>query len=266
MFTSYADQSGVVHRSNPDRVDTESGAAYVWASIPTLDFSTAVDLYLSCYSECGVTSGGAMPGPMNVTLVSSLVSSAMNDVLSYWLVDGTPPPFEHYVVHMEAINPLGSSYSYGFSVEHLESCSIGLLPELCLSESSQPPPTEEMIERFQYNIVHHMSHAFVPKRSFGVGYFPFSWEVNPVIDSIWFSEGFVQYAAVIAHATYSISDPNARTEYIDWMMAYRFNNSLQAMPIEFTEMNMILLSRIASYEYATDFRTGTGTHTRVLRN
>jgi hypothetical protein len=32
------------------------------------------------------------------------------------------------------------------------------------------------------------------------GYFPFSWELAPVIDTIWLSEGFARYIAIDALA------------------------------------------------------------------
>jgi hypothetical protein len=33
-------------------------------------------------------------------------------------------------------------------------------------------------------VVHHMCHAWIPKRCYGDGFFPFSWELVPVIDRL----------------------------------------------------------------------------------
>ena len=62
--------------------------------------------------------------------------------------------------------------------------------------------------RVLYNFAHHIAHAWVPKRAYGHGYFPFQWELAPVLDSIWFAEGFGQYAAIQAVAAGS-PDPAA---------------------------------------------------------
>ena len=62
-----------------------------------------------------------------------------------------------------------------------------------------------------YNFAHHIAHAWVPKRAYGHGYFPFQWELAPVLDSIWFAEGFGQYAAIMAVAA-GTPDPAAFRE------------------------------------------------------
>jgi len=36
-----------------------------------------------------------------------------------------------------------------------------------------------------------MNHAFIPKRSYGTGYYPFTWQIGPIFDTLWLAEGFV---------------------------------------------------------------------------
>lgn len=44
------------------------------------------------------------------------------------------------------------------------------------------------ILRFQYNLAHHISHSWLPKRCHGPRYYPFEFEIGPVMTDIWFSE------------------------------------------------------------------------------
>jgi hypothetical protein len=56
------------------------------------------------------------------------------------------------------------------------------------------------MRRKLFNYAHHMAHSWIPKRAYGEGYIPFLWEMPPVIDTIWFNEGFGRYAAIAALA------------------------------------------------------------------
>ena len=73
-----------------------------------------------------------------------------------------------------------------------------------------------------YNFAHHMAHAWVPKRAVGTGYFPFQWELAPVLDSIWFAEGFGQYAAIMAVAA-GDADPGGLPDRACWHRRFRSN-------------------------------------------
>ena len=55
-------------------------------------------------------------------------------------------------------------------------------------------------ESHRFNYAHHIAHSWIPKRCYGAGYIPFNWEMTPVIDTIWFNEGFGRYAAIAALA------------------------------------------------------------------
>jgi predicted metalloprotease with PDZ domain len=103
-----------------------------------------------------------------------------------------------------------------------------------------------------YNFAHHMAHAWVPKRAAGEGYFPFQWELAPVLDSIWFAEGFGQYAAIVAVAA-GEADPAA---FRAGMLARRFQANLDTAPPFLRRLDLVALSRLASTRYSEDFRTG----------
>ena len=139
-----------------------------------------VPLYLAAYSE----------GAVDLDRVGRLATTAFWRVVDYF---GTVP-FAHYTVHQELLTPLSPQHEYGMSMEHLSSSTYYLAASSGLTSAS--PPEEDA--RVLYNFAHHMAHAWVPKRVYGHGYFPFQWELAPVLDSIWFAEGFGQYAAIVA--------------------------------------------------------------------
>ena len=92
----------------------------------------------------------------------------------------------------------------------------------------------------------------MPKRVYGEGYFPFQWEVAPVLDSIWFAEGFGQYAAIMALAA-GMPDPAA---YRERLLNRRFRSNLSSAPRFLRRLPLVDLSRVASTRYSEDFRTG----------
>jgi len=103
-----------------------------------------------------------------------------------------------------------------------------------------------------------MAHAWIPKRAAAEGYFPWSWEVSPVLDSIWFSEGWGQYAAAAALAEEGGRGDAYRAE----LVRRRFRESLEEAPRFLNEMPLIQVSRIASTRYSSDFRTGRNVFSR----
>jgi predicted metalloprotease with PDZ domain len=133
-------------------------------------------------------------------------------------------------------------------MEHLDSSTYYLLASAGITAQSTPQDDARVL----YNFAHHMAHAWVPKRVAGTGYFPFQWELAPVLDSIWFAEGFGQYAAIVAVAA-GTPDPAAFREQ---MLARRFRANLESAPPFLRRLPLVELSRVASTRYAEDFRTG----------
>ena len=73
-----------------------------------------------------------------------------------------------------------------------------------------------------------------------------------MIDSIWFAEGFGQYAAIEAVAA-GTPDPAAfRAD----MLRRRFRANVDSAPAFLRRLPLVELSRVASTRYAEDFRTG----------
>ena len=77
-------------------------------------------------------------------------------------------------------------------MEHLDSSTYYLGMDRGITSKS----SAEQRDRERFNFAHHIAHAWVPKRAYGEGYFPFTFELAPVIDTIWLSEGFVRYLAI----------------------------------------------------------------------
>jgi predicted metalloprotease with PDZ domain len=83
------------------------------------------------------------------------------------------------------LTPISPQHQYGMSMEHLDSSTYYLAASASLTTASTPDDEARVL----YNFAHHISHAWVPKRVYSEGYFPFQWELAPVLDSIWFAEG-----------------------------------------------------------------------------
>jgi predicted metalloprotease with PDZ domain len=193
-----------------------------------------VPLFLAAYAE----------GPVDLDRLGRLAATAFERVAAYF---GTVP-FAHYTVHQELLQPLSARHEYGMSMEHLGSSTYYLLASAGITAQSSAQDDARVL----YNFAHHMAHAWVPKRAAGPGSFPFQWEIAPVLDSIWFAEGFGQYAAIMAVAAGS-SDPSG---YREDMLARRFRPNLASAPPFLRRLSLVELSRVASTRYAEDFRTG----------
>jgi predicted metalloprotease with PDZ domain len=191
-------------------------------------------LYMATYSE----------GPVDLDRVSRLAVTAFQRVAEYF---GTMP-FAHYTMHQELLTPLSPRHEYGMSMEHLGSSTYYLAASAGLTARSSADDDARVL----YNFAHHIAHAWVPKRAYGPGYFPFQWELAPVLDSIWFAEGFGQYAAIMAVAA-GTSDPAA---FRSGMLARRFQANVDGAPPFLRRLPLVELSRVASTRYAEDFRTG----------
>jgi predicted metalloprotease with PDZ domain len=187
-------------------------------------------LYLMLYAE----------GPADAEQIARLAGEAMEKIIAYF----GSAPFPHYTVHMELLAPISPEYQHSFSMEHLDSASFYLGKE-------EGPLAEG---RTRYNFAHHFAHAWIPKRCYGEGYFPFSWELAPLIDTIWFSEGFAQYVAIAALAM----SEEERQE----MLERRFRSTLREAPAFLRRMPLRDLSLIASSRYGADFRTGSNSFSR----
>ncbi|MEO8358962.1 MAG: hypothetical protein ABI672_02935 [Vicinamibacteria bacterium] len=195
------------------------------------------DLFLAVHSE----------GPHDADVMAPLAEQAYDAMTRYF----GSTPFSHFTLMFDYLKPLSPRHTYGFSMEHMESATFGALADTALTASS----TDREKTPWRYNVAHHLAHAWTPKRAYGEGYFPFRWELAPLIDSIWFAEGFGQFAA--ADALSDLVPPSADGQsYRDRLVEFRFRDALKTMPTFLKEMPLIELSRVASTVYSEDFRTG----------
>ncbi len=195
------------------------------------------DLFLAIHTE----------GAADEEVMAPLARQAFDAVIGYF---GTTP-FPHFTLVFDYLKPISPRHTYGFSMEHMQSATFGAL--------ATAAPTAQSTEReragFRYNVAHHVSHAWIPKRCAGLGYFPFRWELAPLIETIWLSEGFGQYAA--ADALSDVLPPSLDGRpYRETLVEARFQNTLRDMPDFLKRMPLLDLSRTASTMYSEDFRTG----------
>lgn len=195
-----------------------------------------VPLFVITYSE----------GEVDSQLLGKLGLEAYQKVIDYF----GSAPFRHYSIVQEFLKPIASDHQYSLSMEHMQSGTFTLDVKLGITSAS--PESEKT--RVLFNFAHHIAHSWIPKRAYGEGYFPFRWELAPVFDSIWFSEGFAQYAAMDALAN-ALPDAEAK-QFRERMIELRFRQNLAAMPAFLRQMPLIEVSRIASTRYGEDWRTG----------
>ncbi len=199
-----------------------------------------VPFFIASYAE----------GPFDADSAARLAANALDAMIDYF----GQAPFAHYSVLVESLLPVDAAHHYGFSMEHLDSSTYFLSSEQTLS----PEASASQTSRAAYNFAHHIAHAWIPKRAAGEGYFPFSWEFAPVIDTIWFSEGFGQYAAADALADHRQDGESYRRAVVQ----RRFRSVLEEAPLSLRTLSAVDLSRIASTRYARDFRTGENSFAR----
>lgn len=203
-------------------------------ALEVLRLGDAPPLFVAGYAEA----------PWDIGLTGMLGRQALDALIAYF----GDAPFERFSMMVEILQPLTTEHEYGFSMEHLDSATFFLGPQGALTEDS----SERQRTRNLYNYAHHIAHAWIPKRCAGPDYFPFDWEFAPVLDTIWFSEGFGQYVAGVALAKQH-EDGEA---YLERLLDFRFRNSLETSPPSIRRMTTTELSRVASTRYGSDFRLG----------
>ena len=156
-------------------------------------------------------------------------------------------PIRQYTVQLEFLKPV-AGHSYNFSQEHIDSGTFSFSTDRRLSVL-----ISEQKDRILLNYAHHIAHSWIPKRAYGTGYRPFTWELAPVIDTIWFNEGFGRYAgiAAVANGMPRAEGAKFREGELSWM-----REVIDEAPPFIRKMPLDTLSREASFLYAVDFRVG----------
>jgi predicted metalloprotease with PDZ domain len=183
-------------------------------------------------------------GEEDIAADGKLAREALDRVQEYF----GDTPFATYTVQLELLRPI-AGHDYNFSQEHIDSGTFSLSTDRAITVKSSSKQRETNL----FNYGHHMAHSWIPKRAYGVGYRPFTWEMAPVIDTIWFNEGFGPYAALEALvAGMPAADGRAfREDRLSF-----FHGILDSAPSFLRQMPLVVLSREASFLYSTDFRTG----------
>jgi predicted metalloprotease with PDZ domain len=193
-----------------------------------------VPLFLSAYAEAS----------NDLQQEGALAREALDKVFAYF----GKAPFAHYTVVLELLRPLSDRHQYNFSIEHLDSGTFYFDTGRALAANA----SERERETHRFNYAHHIAHSWIPKHAYGTGYLPFTWEMAPIIDTIWFNEGFGRYVAVQALADAMPSKEEGaryRKEKLD-----RLQGIVDAAPAFIRRMALPELSREGSFLYSEDFR------------
>jgi predicted metalloprotease with PDZ domain len=175
----------------------------------------------------------------------AIARDALDKVIAYF----GKAPFPHYTVQLELLRPISERHEYGFSMEHLDSGTFYFGVDRAITSKSDSHAREA--QRFNY--AHHMAHSWIPKHAYGVGYLPFEWEAAPLIDTIWFNEGFVRYAVIEAFAE---AMPKDQGESYRQRQLGALRKILDEAPPFIRRMSLLDLSREGSFLYGEDFRFG----------
>ncbi len=131
-----------------------------------------------------------------------------------------------------------------FAMEHLQSSTF-------FGDTSEIVTTRLTNDQVWHRIasyLHHMAHAFIPLRCYGDTYRPYVLEIPPIINNVWFNEGFMWY--IVADTTKSKG------------MLEFFRKTVYDGPGAIRQLSLPQLSQVASTQYAEDFRLGRAVFSR----
>lgn len=153
-------------------------------------------------------------------------------------------PFPFYSVMLRKAIPLQPVNAPALAMEHLQSSTFFG----DTSEMRRTPMSKEDIIRTIPTYLHHMGHAFIPLRCYGDTYKPYVMEIPPIINNIWFNEGFMWFLPY-------------DTLQLEGMKKGFYKNVYQTSSI-IKKMSLLQLSQIASTMYGVDFRLGKAVYSR----
>ena len=229
----------------PARLQTASASAANYYALADSEVLMGPDLQLrQLDGAIGLAMAVYAEGEEDLSRESQLARTALDRVQQYF----GDVPFSTYTVQLELLKPL-PGHDYSFSQEHLNSGTFSLSTEQAITGRTTP----QLMRRTLVGYAHHMTHSWIPKRAYGEGYMPFLWEMPPVIDSIWFNEGFGRYAAIaaLANGMPAHEGQEFRQGQLDGL-----RNIVNDAPAFIRRMPTVVLSREASFLYSQDFRTG----------
>lgn len=153
-------------------------------------------------------------------------------------------PFQHYSVMLIKSLPLEPGNYPPFGMEHLNSSTFfGDTTGLRRSAMSR-----DEVKRTMPTFLHHMGHSLIPLRCYGDAYRPYVQEIPPIINNIWFNEGFMWFLPYD-----ELKLPRMKTN---------FDNSVYNTSPEIKKLSLQQLSQAASTMYSADFRLGRSVYSR----
>jgi predicted metalloprotease with PDZ domain len=153
-------------------------------------------------------------------------------------------PFKQYTILLRKAIPLEMGSAPTLAMEHLQSATF-------FGDTSgirKAAMGKEDRVRTMPTYLHHMSHAFIPLRCYGDTYRPYPLEIPPIINNIWFNEGFMWFLPY---------DTLKLTSMKDGFYANVYKTSPYIKSLTLSQ-----LSQIASTIYGTDFRLGRAVYSR----
>jgi len=153
-------------------------------------------------------------------------------------------PFQHYSLMLRAAVPLEPVSAPALAMEHLQSSTF-------FGDTSgirSGPMSKDQLIKTIPTYLHHMGHAFLPLRCYGDAYRPYVEEIPPIINNIWFNEGFMWF---LPYDTLKLEG-----------MKIHFNANVYNTSPTIKRMSLAQLSQIASTMYGVDFRLGTAVYSR----
>jgi predicted metalloprotease with PDZ domain len=153
-------------------------------------------------------------------------------------------PFQHYSIMLRKAIPAEPGSAPALAMEHLQSSTFfGDTSGMRKSKMSA-----DAVIRSMPTYLHHMSHAFIPLRCYGDTYRPYVMEIPPIVNNIWFNEGFMWF---LAYDQLKLES-----------MKTIFSNSVYNTSPIIKKMSLQQLSQTASTLYGSDFRIGRGVYSR----
>ena len=153
-------------------------------------------------------------------------------------------PFSYYSLMVRRVIPREPASTPPLAMEHLQSSTFFG----DTSDVRTGPMSKEQLMITIPTYLHHMGHAFIPLRCYGDAYKPYVMEIPPVINNIWFNEGFMWFL------------PYDTLKNERWKTL--FTNSVYNTSSLIKRMSLQQLSQIASTMYGTDFRLGRAVFSR----
>lgn len=153
-------------------------------------------------------------------------------------------PFQHYSIMLRKAIPVEPGSTPALAMEHLQSSTF--FGDTSGTRRSKMNP--DAVIRSMPTYLHHMSHAFIPLRCYGDTYRPYVMEIPPIMNNIWFNEGFMWFLAY----------DELKLE----IMKTNFYNSVYNTSGVIKKMSLQQLSQTASTLYGSDFRIGRSVFSR----